>query len=67
MKFVTFNIRLDCKWDGENNFEFRQPLILKVLQEESPDIVCFQEVLPHVQTWLRKICPTILWLAAGVK
>ena len=65
MKFVTFNIRLDCKWDGENNFEFRQPLILKVLREESPDIVCFQEVLPHVQTWLKENLPDYTVVGCG--
>lgn len=57
MKFVTFNIRLDCRRDGINNFEFRQPLILRVLRQEKPDIVCFQEVLPHVQRWLKEILP----------
>lgn len=57
MKFVTFNIRLDWKRDGKNNFEFRQPLILKILRREQPDIVCFQEVLPHVHRWLKEALP----------
>lgn len=54
MKFVTFNIRYDCGTDGNNNFCHRKPFILQKLEEEQPDIVCFQEVLPHVAAWLKE-------------
>lgn len=54
MKFVTFNIRYDCGEDGINNFSNRKPLILKKIAEENPDIICFQEVLPHVAAWLKE-------------
>ena len=54
MKLVTFNIRCDYGQDGDNCFEFRKPLILDTLARENPDILCFQEVLPHVAAWLRE-------------
>ena len=54
MKFVTFNIRYDCGADGDNNFDFRKPLILRKIREEQADIICFQEVLPHVAAWLKE-------------
>lgn len=54
MKLVTFNIRCDCGRDGINNFVFRKPLIERVISEEQPDILCFQEVMPHVAAWLRE-------------
>ncbi|MBQ7840455.1 MAG: endonuclease/exonuclease/phosphatase family protein [Lachnospiraceae bacterium] len=54
MKFVTFNIRYDCNLDGENNFCFRKPLILKKIKQEKPDIICFQEVLAHVAVWMKE-------------
>ncbi len=54
MKIVTFNIRYDCGYDKENGFGFRKPLILEKLKKEEPDIVCFQEVLPHVAVWLKE-------------
>lgn len=54
MKFVTFNIRYDCGADGENNFCFRKPFILQKIRKEQPDIICFQEVLPHVAAWLKE-------------
>lgn len=54
MKIVTFNIRCDYEQDGGNNFCYRRPLILEKLQKEAPDIICFQEVLPHVAAWLKE-------------
>ena len=54
MKFVTFNIRCDYDQDGENSFRFRKPLILEKIAKEQPDILCFQEVLPHVAAWLKE-------------
>lgn len=54
MKVVTFNIRGDFGVDGENDFCFRKPLILKKLAQEQPDLIGFQEVLPHVAAWMRE-------------
>ncbi len=53
MKFVTFNLRCDYQQDGNNCFIYRQPLILRVIGKEKPDVICFQEVLPHMATWLK--------------
>lgn len=55
MKLVTFNIRCDYGQDGSNNFVNRRNLILKKVKKEQPDIICFQEVLPHVAHWLRGV------------
>lgn len=54
MKIVTFNIRCDYGQDENNNFCYRKPLILKKLAQEQPDIICFQEVRPHVAVWLKE-------------
>lgn len=54
LKMVTFNIRCDYSQDGDNNFEYRKPFILEKLQAERPDVICFQEVLPHVAVWLKE-------------
>ena len=54
MKFVTFNIRCDFAQDGANNFIYRRPLILEKIRQEKPDIIGFQEVLPHVAAWLKE-------------
>lgn len=55
LKLVTFNIRCDYGQDGNNNFEYRKPFIREKLAAERPDIICFQEVLPHVALWLKEI------------
>lgn len=54
MKFATFNIRTDKDQDGNNSFRYRKPLVLRTIAEKQPDIICFQEVLPHVADWLRE-------------
>lgn len=53
MKAVTFNIRCDYRQDGKNNFSNRKALILKKMKEERPELIGFQEVLPHVADWLK--------------
>ena len=54
IRVVTFNIRCDYDQDGENSFRFRKDLILKKIEQEKPDILCFQEVRPHVAEWLKQ-------------
>lgn len=54
IKFVSFNIRCDFNQDEENCFCFRKDLIVKKIRKEKPDIICFQEVLPHVALWLKE-------------
>lgn len=54
MKLVTFNIRCDYGQDKENNFVYRKDLILKKISKEKPDLICFQEVMPHVAVWLKE-------------
>lgn len=54
IKLVTFNIRCDYEQDGINNFAFRKPMIVEKISSEKPDIICFQEVLPHVAVWIKE-------------
>lgn len=54
MKLTTFNIRYDCGCDGINNFDCRKNRILETIAREKPDIIGFQEVLPHVAAWLKE-------------
>jgi endonuclease/exonuclease/phosphatase family metal-dependent hydrolase len=65
MKFVTFNIRCDRPQDGENQFPYRQPLIVRVIEREQPDVICFQEVEPHMAAWLKKSLPDYYVIGCG--
>lgn len=57
MKIVTFNIRCDFDQDGENSFRNRREGIRACIERERPDVIGFQEVLPHVVKWLRENLP----------
>ena len=51
IKVVTFNLRcfnpLVPTMDGKNRFPNRLPLIQKKIKKQTPDLICFQEVLPN--------------------
>lgn len=65
MRVMTFNIRYDCKTDGINNFENRKGLIISCIKSENPDIICFQEVLPHVLLWLKEMFSEYYFVGIG--
>ncbi len=54
MKVVTFNARYDNIGDGINRFEYRKPFILEKIQQEQPDVIGFQEVLPEMLAWFKE-------------
>lgn len=54
IRFVTFNIRCDYDQDGANSFRFRRDFVRRKIEREKPDVLCFQEVVPHVAVWLRE-------------
>lgn len=57
LKIVSFNIR--CPWidDGINTLPHRLGAILVKLDEEQPDIVCFQECLEKTALFLKRHLP----------
>lgn len=52
VRVMTFNIRYDTKEDGIHCFDGRKENIKKFIEREQPDVIGFQEVLPHVRKWL---------------
>lgn len=65
MKCVTFNIRCDYNQDGNNNFCYRKEAIAAKILQEKPDIIGFQEVLPHVAAWLKDTLEEYYVLGCG--
>ena len=65
MKIVTFNIRCDHNQDGKNSFNYRKDLITQKIAKENPDIICFQEVLPHVAIWLKETLEAYYIIGCG--
>lgn len=62
---TTFNIRCDTDEDGANSFTYRKPFIAEKIASAKPDILCFQEVLPHVGQWLREMLDEYMVLGCG--
>lgn len=54
LNVMSFNIRRDSVKDGDNNWQFRKKSIVEMILAESPDIICFQEVMPHMAKYLVK-------------
>lgn len=49
---MSFNIRRDCEPDGKNNWTYRKESIVKMINEYTPDVICMQEVMPHMAKYL---------------
>jgi endonuclease/exonuclease/phosphatase family metal-dependent hydrolase len=47
---MTFNIRYDVAHDGDNRWAARRDRAIELVRTHQPDVVGFQEVLPH-QRW----------------
>ena len=65
LKVVTYNMRYDCKEDGKNNFEYRKPYMIKKIKEKLPDIIGFQEMLPHMKAWFEESFPEYNLVGCG--
>ena len=65
VKVMTFNIRLDNAGDGEYRFDNRKEGIKEFLDREKPDLIGFQEVLPHVRAWLSDNLPDYVLIGMG--
>lgn len=65
MKVVTYNSRYDCAADGINRFEYRKPFIQEKIEEEKPDVIGFQEVLPEMLLWYKEALSDYTVLGCG--
>ena len=65
MKIVTYNLR--CVWDGDgiNGFIHRMGMTWDKINQEKPDIVCFQEVIPKTLEALKYIMPEYIFAGQG--
>jgi endonuclease/exonuclease/phosphatase family metal-dependent hydrolase len=65
LKAMTFNIRYDVEHDGPNRWAERRQLVLELVAGCQPDIVGFQEVLPHQRWDLEQGLPQYRMLGRG--
>ena len=65
MKIVTFNLRSVWIGDGINGFIHRAGMILNKIDEEQPDVICFQEAIEKHAAFLNKHMPDYLLVYNG--
>ncbi|MEE4178500.1 MAG: endonuclease/exonuclease/phosphatase family protein [Bacteroides sp.] len=65
IKVISFNVRFDNPGDGNNAWPNRIPLVKQYLEEESPDIIGFQEALHHQVEDLSAMLPGYDWVGSG--
>lgn len=53
MKVMSFNIRMDAQDDvGKRDWSYRKALVVKTIEQEAPDVIGFQEVMPKPYNYL---------------
>ena len=57
IKFMTFNLRVDCATDGIQSFSNRFGRVVELLKKERPSVVGFQEVTDSMRVILRENLP----------
>lgn len=62
---MSYNIRLDVKSDGVNQWSNRRAGVVALLQEEKPDIFGIQEGLPHQVSFLSQQLEEYLMIGEG--
>ena len=53
LRIMTFNIRRDVPKDDKNNWQYRKEAIVEMIADVAPDIICMQEVMPHMAKYLK--------------
>ncbi|MEI6456268.1 MAG: endonuclease/exonuclease/phosphatase family protein [bacterium] len=65
LKVMTFNIRYNNPNDGPFAWQVRMPMVINVIQQENPDILCCQEVLYDQVNDLQHVLPGYQWTGVG--
>ena len=67
VKLVTYNIRQSgmAQKDGSDAWEFRKNATLKMIEQEAPSIIGFQELLPDQQAFIREAFPQYGFVGVG--
>ena len=65
VKIVTFNLRSVWCGDGINGFMHRAGMIYDKISSEKPDVIGFQEAIPHSIEFLIKLFPEYQFIGHG--
>ena len=65
IKVMSFNIRCRVSKDGNNCQDFRKEKLLRMIRDEKPDLIGFQEVQDPSFAWLQEELPEYCILGHG--
>lgn len=65
IKVMTYNLRVDNAGDGINSFTNRHERILQMLEEQSPDVIGFQECTHLMRAYLEQHMPAYVFVGCG--
>ena len=65
IKVMTYNLRVDNAGDGINSFTNRQGRVIRMLEEQCPDIIGFQECTHHMRAYLEQAMPAYAFVGCG--
>lgn len=54
ISMLSFNVRIQSRWDGANAFVHRRDAIVRTLHTERPDVVGFQEMMPEMLDYFKE-------------
>jgi endonuclease/exonuclease/phosphatase family metal-dependent hydrolase len=65
LKVMSLNVRYDNPADAPNDWKARLPLIIRTINEQSPNIIGFQEVLKNQLDDLDSLLPSYAYIGVG--
>lgn len=66
LKILTYNLRCDVEADGVQSFSHRREYCVERILEEKPDLIGFQEALPHMHAYLAdRLCAEYMLIGYG--
>lgn len=65
IKVVTFNIRYGTAGDGENSWDNRKEMLMRLIKRENPDVLCLQEALRFQLDYIEANMPGFAEIGVG--
>ena len=65
IKVMTFNLRVDNTGDGINSFTNRRERVIAMLEQQSPDVIGFQECTHLMRAYLEQHMPAYTFVGCG--
>lgn len=65
LRVMSFNVRLPAESDGPDRWELRRDQVVRMLREQSPDVIGTQELFAEQGDYLARQMPEYAWFGRG--